>query len=168
MSYIAGGGFILNSMARQNVQYGQGGGQAMRMNMMGMQNLRLSLAQVQELVHEVATVPTSAEQLQQVIDQLVAIREEANQERADRALQDTPYSGLARILPKDRNERLIWFQVFLMVLQMILPYIAPVESPPQTTVVEVHIDEQQIVQQIEKVLDEKLPDEQPAEPVEGP
>jgi hypothetical protein len=106
--------------------------------------------QVAELVHEVASVPATAAQMAQVIGLLRDIRDEESAERVDRELEDTPYSGLRRILHDHRVEMIAWLGLILVILQMVQAQLLADREPTAP------IDEQRIIREIEEHIDQRL------------
>jgi hypothetical protein len=60
--------------------------------------------QLKDIVHEIAVATKSHELLQQMLEELKGLREDFDEDRAERALREGPYSGVHRFLPANKAE----------------------------------------------------------------
>jgi hypothetical protein len=116
--------------------------------------------QLKDLVHEIAAATKSEELLQQMIEELKGLREDFEQERAERALREGPYSGIYRFAPANKGEWYGFLGFILTLLAIILPMILNKPEPP-TIIIQSH--EQEIVQQL-KEINERLAEKESLEP----
>jgi hypothetical protein len=119
--------------------------------------------QLQNIVHEVVTATTDAAQLKQVIEELQGLRDDFAQERAERALQESPYSGLLRFAPKTKDE---WYNFVTLVLTALAILLTLINKPEAPTVV-VDMHEQEIVEQL-KQINERLAERDSTEDTRPP
>lgn len=119
--------------------------------------------ELREVVHEVLAATKSEELLQQMIEELKGLREDFAQDRAERALQESPYSGVLRFAPKNKAE---WYEFINLILTVLIMILTLINKPePPTVVIEDH--EQEIVQQL-KEINERLAENDSAEGAKPP
>jgi len=114
---------------------------------------------IKDLVHEVASVPATAAQMEQVIDLLQGIRDDAAAERdkAAQALQRTPYSGLQRFRPETKEQWYVFIGLLVAILTLIFKGAATTDKPAPP------IDEEKIVREINERIDQRLDEERARE-----
>jgi len=100
-------------------------------------------------------VPATAAQMEQVIDLLQGIRDDAAAERdkAAQALQRTPYSGLQRFLPETKEQWYVFIGLLVAILTLILQGAETTDKPAPP------IDEEKIVREINERIDQRLDEE---------
>jgi|SRR5215211_168806 len=112
--------------------------------------------ELKEVVHEVIAATKSEELLAQMIEELKGIREDFEQDRAELALQEGPYSGVLRFAPQSRDE---WYNFLnLLLAALVLLFTLMQKGEPSTVVIQ--DQEQEIVQQL-KEIKERLPADSP-------
>jgi hypothetical protein len=105
---------------------------------------------VADIVHEVASVPATASQMEQVIELLQGIHDDAAADRAAPALERTPYSPLRRLLPENKEQLLIYIEILLFILGMVHMQILSTQQQPHP------IDEQRIVREVNERIDQRI------------
>jgi len=118
--------------------------------------------QVKEIVHEIAAATQSEELLKQFLEELKGLREDFEQERAERALREGPYSGVHKFAPANKAEWYSFLGFIAALVAVILPFIINKPEPPPI-IIQSH--DQEIVEQL-KEINEHL--EKLESPVETP
>ena len=113
----------------------------------------LAPRQVVDIVHEVAAVQATPEELQHFIEWLQGI-DATDQDRAERELAQTPYAGLGRFLPQSSGDWYALIGVLLLILQIVLAEVHEAQERPPTVIVQ--IDEDRIIRELEQHIDERL------------
>jgi hypothetical protein len=99
VSYVVGGGntSAMHPAVFQNLM--------MRNQMMMRSRIIVPPApQVKEIVHEIAAATKTEELLREFLEELKGLREDFDEDRAERALREGPYSGVHRFLPANKAE----------------------------------------------------------------
>jgi hypothetical protein len=109
--------------------------------------------QLKDIVHEIAVATKSQELLQQMLEELKGLRENFDQDSAEQALREGPYSGVYRFAPANKAEWYGFLGFIAGLLAIILPIILNRPEPP-TIIIQSH--DQEIVQQL-KEINERLP-----------
>ncbi len=145
---------INNSVAvRQAVQMRQRSGQVVRQNMM-MQRHQLS-----RLVQAVVATPATLENYQE----LAEIVQEAQQQDLDRdqlgsrIQESTPFAGLVRLLPENKDQAYNFFNVLLTAIAIIIAIVfgqrPPAPDPtPAPTLTPTQVEE--IIERVEEHIDQ--------------
>jgi hypothetical protein len=115
--------------------------------------------QLKDIVHEIAVATKSQELLQQMLEELKGLRENFDQDSAERALREGPYSGVLQICACEKAEWYGFLGFIAGLLAIILPIILNRPEPP-TIIIQSH--DQEIVQQL-KEINERLADDDPRE-----
>jgi hypothetical protein len=143
VSYIVGGGN--RSAVRTAIRTSQMMHQKMRRRP---QIILPPAPQVKEIVHEIAAATKSEELLKQFLEELKGLREDFEQERAERALREGPYSGIYRYAPANKAEWYSFLGFVAALVAVILPFIINKPEPPPV-IIQSH--DQEIVQQLEEI-----------------
>jgi hypothetical protein len=109
----------------------------------------INVPRLTDLVHEVASVPATAEQMEQVIELLKDIRDAGAADRAAPELEKTPYSPLRRLLPENKEQLLMYIEILLFIIGMLHVQILSTHQPPP-------IDEQRIIREVEEHFDRRM------------
>jgi hypothetical protein len=119
--------------------------------------------QLKDLVHEIAVATKSQELLQEMLEELKGLRQDFDQDRAERALREGPYSGIYRFAPANKAEWYGFIGALATLLAIILPIILNKPEPP--TIIQSH--DQEIVQQL-KEINERLAEKEAPEDAPSP
>jgi hypothetical protein len=146
---------INNSVAvRQAVQMRQRSGQVVRQNMMMMQRHQLS-----RLVQAVVATPATLEDYQE----LAEIVQEAQQQDlvldqlGSRIQEGTPFAGLVRLLPENKDQAYNFVNVLLAAIAIIIAIVfgqrgAASDPPPAPTLTPTQVEE--IIERVEEHIDQ--------------
>jgi hypothetical protein len=92
-----------------------------------------------------------------MIDELKGLRADFEQERAERALRQSAYSGLLRFAPENKDQWYNFINILLTALGIILAVVMTQKEPePPTIVIQNH--EQEIVRQLEEYVEQRWPE----------
>jgi len=120
--------------------------------------------QVKEIVHEIAAATKSEELLREFLEELKGLRQDFDEDRAERALREGPYSGIYRFVPANKAEWIGFLSFIAALVAIILPLIINKPEPP-TIIIQSH--DQEIVQQL-KEINEHLAEEDSTEDAKPP
>jgi hypothetical protein len=119
--------------------------------MMMMMRSRISMPpvpQVKEIVQEIAAATKSEMLLQQFLEELQWLRQHFDEDRAERALREGPYSGIHRFLPANKAEWIAFLGFIATLAAIIVPIITNKPEPP-TIIIQSH--DQEIVRQLNEI-----------------
>jgi hypothetical protein len=153
VTHVVGGGntSAMNPAVFQNLQM-------RHQQMMMMMRSRMSMPpvpQVKEIVQEIAAATKSEELLREfheglkgLREELKGLREDFNEDRAEQALREGPYSGVYKYAPANKADWLGYLNFLIQLVGIILAIILNRPQPP-TIIIQSH--DQEIVQQLNEI-----------------
>jgi hypothetical protein len=143
VSYIVGGG---NTSAMHPVFFQN----LMMRNQMMMRSRIIvpSAPQVKEIVHEIAAATKSEELLKEFLEELKGLREDFEQERAERALREGPYSGVYKYAPANKGE---WLGYLNFITSLVAIIVSLILNTPESPTIIIQSHDQEIVQQLQEI-----------------
>lgn len=104
--------------------------------------------QVKQIVQEIAAATKSEELLREFLEELKGLREDFDEDRAERALREGPYSGVYKYAPANKSDWLGYLNFITSLVGIILSIILNRPQPP-TIIIQSH--DQEIVQQLKQL-----------------
>jgi hypothetical protein len=143
VSYVVGGGgtSAMHPAFFQNLQ--------MRHQMMMRSRIIVPPEpQVKQIVQEIAAATKSEELLREFLEELKGLRQDFDEDRAERALREGPYSGVYKYAPANKADWLGYLNFITSLVGIILSIILNRPQPP-TIIIQSH--DQEIIQQLNEI-----------------
>jgi hypothetical protein len=104
--------------------------------------------QVKQIVQEIAAATKSEELLREFLEELKGLRQDFDEDRAERALREGPYSGVYKYAPANKADWLGYLNFITSLVGIILSIILNRPEPPMI-IIQSH--DQEIVQQLKEL-----------------